>query len=160
MSPALLAATATMVPTVSTPACAPGPTQPAAANTEAVASRVTSVMPEVGCEDTPTMPTMRAATVTNSTPNTPTPAARTARCSALISPANTPGTRPATSTTKATPPSTRPPGRSRSVRSTGPAPAPPLPRTPRATATNAPAMVGSPRSTVRMPAVATAPAPM
>ncbi len=79
MSPALLAATATMVPTVSTPACAPGPTQPAVANTDAVPSSVTRAMPEVGCEDTPTMPTMRAATATNSTPNRPTPAASTAR---------------------------------------------------------------------------------
>src|SRR5512139_3938091 len=101
MSPALLAATATIVPTVSTPARALASTQPAAANTEAVPSRVTSAMPEVGCEETPTM---RAATVTNSTPNTPTPAASTARCTALISPANTPGTKPATSTTTATPP--------------------------------------------------------
>src|SRR5512139_2967695 len=106
MSPALLAATATMVPTVSTPARALASTQPAAANTDAVPSRVTSAMPEAGCEETPTMPTMRAATVTNSTPNTPTPAASTARCTALISPANTPGTKPATSTTTATPPNT------------------------------------------------------
>ncbi len=53
--------------------------QPAAANTEAMPSRVTSVMPEVGCDDTPTMPTMRAATVTNSMPKIPEPAAQMAR---------------------------------------------------------------------------------
>ena len=99
MSPALLAAIATMVPTVRTPARAPASIQPAAAKTEAVPSSVTSAMPEVGCEETPTIPTMRAATVTNSTPKTPTPAASTARCTGAMSPAKTPGTRPATSTT-------------------------------------------------------------
>ncbi len=118
MSPALLAAIATIVPTVSTPARAPGSTHPIAANTEAVPSNVTSVMPDVGCEETPTMPTMRAATATNSTPNRPTPVASTARCTKLMSPAKTPGTSPATSTTVATPPNTKDAGRSRSVRST------------------------------------------
>ena len=161
MSPALLAAIATMVPTVRTPARAPASTQPAAAKIEAVPRSVTSAMPEVGCEETPTIPTMRAATVTNSTPKTPTPAASTARCTGAMSPAKTPGTRPATSTTVATPPNTNQAGRSRSVRSTA---AGRLPlasrRRPRATARKAEAMVGSPRSTVRIPAVATAPAPM
>ncbi len=160
MSPALLAAIATMVPTVSTPARAPSSTQPAAAKIDAVPSSVTSVMPDVGCDDTPTIPTIRAATVTNSTPKKPTPAASTARCGALMSPANTPGTRPATSTTTAMPPSTNEPGRSRSVRSTVPDDVESGPCMPFATAANAPTIVGSPRSTVRMPAVATAPAPM
>ena len=71
MSPALLAAIATIVPTVSTPARAPASTQPAAAKIDAVPSSVTSAIPEVGCDDTPTMPTIRAATATNSTPNNP-----------------------------------------------------------------------------------------
>src|SRR5262245_38650662 len=103
MSPALDAAMATMVPTVSTAARAPGSVQPAAAKTDATPSSVTSVMPEVGCDDTPTMPTMRAATVTNSTPKTPTPAAQTARGRGAMSPANTPGTNPAINTTAAMP---------------------------------------------------------
>ena len=53
-----------------------GSVQPAAAKTDAMPRSVTSVMPDVGCDDTPTMPTMRAATVTNRTPKTPTPAAQ------------------------------------------------------------------------------------
>ncbi len=57
------------------------------------------------------------------------------------------------------PPKTNQPGRSRSVRARPPVCAPP-PRTPRITAANAPAIVGRFFSTVRMPAVATAPAPM
>ena len=47
---------------------------------------------------------------------------RIARCSGAMSPANTPGTRPATSTTSATPPNTKLPGRSRSVRAVAPPP--------------------------------------
>ncbi len=160
MSPALLAAIATIVPTVSTPARAPASTQPAAANTEAVPSSVTSAIPEVGCDETPTMPTMRAATATNSTPKKPTPAASTARWKGAMSPANTPGTSPATSTTVATPPKTNHEGRSRSVPLAGRGGAPAASRRrPRATAANAAHIVGSPRSTVRIPAVATAPAP-
>ena len=160
MSPALLAAIATIVPTVRTPALAPASTQPAAAKMDAVPRRVTSAMPEVGCDETPTMPTIRAATVTNSTPKTPTPAASTARCTGAMSPAKTPGTRPATSTTTATPPNTNAAGRSRSVRSAGPTVPLASRRRPRATARKAPAIVGRPRRTVRIPAVATAPAPM
>ena len=106
MSPALMAAIATIVPTVSTRGARPGPIQPAAANTEAMPSRVTSVIPEVGCDETPTIPTMRAATVTNSTPKTPTPAAQTARWQRRDPPPKTPGTSAATSTTAATPPKT------------------------------------------------------
>ena len=105
------------------------------------------------------LPTMRAATATNITPKTPTPAASTARWSGDIPPAKTPGTSPATSTTVVTPPNTNQAGRSRSVRSPV-ACAFASPRMPRATATKAANIVGSPRSTVRMPAVATAPAPM
>src|SRR5262249_61452081 len=90
------AAPATIAPTVSTAARAPGSVQPAAAKTEATPSSVTSVIPETGCEETPTIPTIRAATATNSIPKTPTPAAHTARCSGLISPAKTPGTKAAT----------------------------------------------------------------
>ena len=116
MSPALDAAIATMVPTVRTAARAPVSVQPAAAKTEATPSSVTSVMPDVGCDETPTIPTMRAATATKRTPKTPTPAAQTARGSGPMPPAKTPGTRAATRTTATMPPTTKPPGRSRSVR--------------------------------------------
>ena len=122
----------------------PASTHPAAAKTEAVPRSVTSAMPEVGWEETPTIPTIRAATVTKSTPKTPTPAASTARCSGAMSPAKTPGTSPATSTTVATPPNTNAAGRSRSVRSTGPAVPRASRRRPRATARKAPAIVGRP----------------
>ena len=79
MSPAFEAAMATTVPTVSTAARSARLVQPDAANTVAVPSKVTRAMPEVGCEVTPTMPTMRAATATKSRPKRPTPAAQTMR---------------------------------------------------------------------------------
>ena len=96
MSPALEAATATIVPTVSTAAPRRRLGPAAAAKTEATPSSVTRVIPEMGCEETPTIPTIRAATVTKRMPKTPTPAAHTARCRRSISPAKTPGTRAAT----------------------------------------------------------------
>ena len=165
MSPALDAAMATIVPTVSTAARAPGSVQPAAAKTEATPSSVTSVIPDVGCEDTPTIPTMRAATATKRTPKTPTPAAQTARWSGPRPPAKTPGTSAATSDHEydAADHERRRAGLDRSVSSrpaaTGLRSAPRA-AAPRATPRNAPAIAGSPRSTVRIPAVATAPAPM
>src|SRR5712691_4162438 len=119
MSPALDAATATMVPTVSTAARADGSVQPAAANTEATPSSVTSVMPEVGCEETPTIPTMRAATVTKRIPKRATPAAQTARGRGPIPPAKIPGTRAVTTITNRTAPTTKLPGKSRSVETAG-----------------------------------------
>ncbi len=79
MSPALDAAMATMVPMVSTAARASSEVQPKKANTDAVPSKVTSVIPEVGCELTPTSPTMRAATATKRMPKKPTPPAQTRR---------------------------------------------------------------------------------
>jgi len=56
MSPAFEAATATMVPTVSTAARAPGSVQPAAAKTAATPSSVTSVIPENGLRGDPDNP--------------------------------------------------------------------------------------------------------
>src|SRR5687768_6286738 len=102
MSPAFEAATATIVPTVKTAARAESSVHQAAAKTDATPSSVMSVIPDVGCDDTPTMPTMRAATATKRTPKTPTPAAQTARCNGVILPANTPGTIAAVSTTATT----------------------------------------------------------
>ena len=161
MSPALLAAIATIVPTVSTPARAPASTQPAAAKTDAVPSSVTSAMPDVGCDETPTMPTMRAATVTNSTPKTPTPAAQHRALQRRHVPGEDAGheagdehdDRDAAEHEAGGQVAV---GRARPRRRV----AVPRRRSPRATARKAPAIVGSPRSTVRMPAVATAPAPM
>ena len=161
MSPAFDAAIATIVPTVRTAARAAPVVQPAAAKTEATPSKVISAMPEVGCDVTPTMPTMRAATATNITPNMPTPAAQIALGTSPMPPAKMPGTRAATATTVTIVPATKLPGKSRSVLGTSAvAEFPPAFLRPRATLANAPIMVGSPRSTVRIPAVATAPAPM
>ena len=154
MSPAFDAAMATTVPTVRTAARAAPLVHSAAAKTVATPSRVTSVIPEVGCEETPTIPTMRAATATKRTPKIATPAAQTARGSGPISPEKMPGTRKQRSGTAAIAEKTNHPGRSRS-RST-----PADLRKPRATAAKAEAMVGSPRATVTIPATATAPAPM
>ena len=150
------------MPTVSTAARAPGSVQPAAANTEAMPSSVTSVMPEVGCDETPTMPTIRAATATNRMPNTPTPAAQHRPLQRAMSPANTPGTSAGDEHHDRDAAEHEAAGQVAVGALAGPASAraAPRPRRPRATARKAPAMVGSPRSTVRMPAVATAPAPM
>src|SRR5205085_4093991 len=107
--PALDAAMATIVPTVRTAARAFASVQPAAAKTVATPRSVTSAMPDVGCEETPTMPTMRAATATKRTPKIPTPAAQTARGSGPMPPAKTPGTSAQTATTDATATATKEP---------------------------------------------------
>src|SRR5262245_27006933 len=161
MSPAFEAAIATTVPTVRTAAIAPGPVHPSYANTVATPSNVTSVIPDVGCDDTPTIPTMRAATATNKSPKIPTPAAHTARCSGVSALPNTPGTSAAVAMTNATPTTITTGDRSRSVSATSAAAL--TARDPSSslnTADNAPHMVGRPAMTVRIPAVATAPAPM
>src|SRR5512138_1235784 len=163
MSPALDAATATIVPTVRTAARAAGSVQPAAAKIEATPSRVTSVMPEVGCEETPTIPTILAATVTKRRPKTATPAALTARGSGPMPPAKMPGIKAAAAITKRIAPTTKDPGRSRSDTGAAPGDLTSLRRfrgRPRTTPANAPAIVGRFLTTVSTPATATAPAPM
>ena len=164
MSPAFDAAIATIVPTVRTAARAFPSVQPAAAKSDAIAISVTSVMPDVGCEETPTMPTMRAATATKRTPKTPTPAAQTARGSGPMWPAEDPGHERGREDDERDAAEHEAAGqvavRARDA-SGGIALAPPRPpRTPFTTARNAPAIVGKFLRTVRMPAVATAPAPM
>src|SRR5262249_49665395 len=153
------AAIATIVPTVRTAARAEGSLHPAAAKTEATPRRVTSVIPDVGCEETPTIPTMRAATVTKRRPKTATPAAQTARGRGPMSPAKTPGASAATATTKAIAPSTKVPGRSRSVETATKDPAARFLESPRTTPANAPPIVGRFWTPVNKPATATAPAP-
>ena len=117
-------------------------------------------MPDVGFDDTPTIPTMRDATATNIRPKIATPAAQMARASGPMFPANTPGTRAAIRTTATMAPATNDPGRSRSVAGVLACEAPPLVPRLRATDANALTMVGMFFATVMMPAVATAPAPM
>ena len=67
----------TTVPTVRMAARAEGSVQPKATNTTETPSSVTSVMPEVGLEQTPIRPTIREETTTKATPNTATPSAAT-----------------------------------------------------------------------------------
>src|SRR3954462_8286957 len=112
MSPALEAAMATTVPAVTTAAFASGAVQPKPAKHVATPSSVISVMPEVGCDETPTRPTMRAATATKRTPKIATPAAQTARCGNERSPAKTPGTSAQVIGTNAMAVTTNQPGRS------------------------------------------------
>ena len=91
----------------------------------------------------------------------PTPAAHTARCSGVSALPNTPGTSAAVAMTNATPTTITNGGRSRSVSATSAAPL--TTRDPTSslnTADSAPHIVGRPATTVRIPAVATAPAPM
>ena len=176
MSPALEAAMATIVPTVRTAACrVRRRSSPRQRRRRPPPSSVTSVIPEAGCDDTPTMPTIRAATATNRMPNTPTPAAHTARCRGTHFAAEDPGHQAGHGHDQDDPAMTTLPGRSRSVA----LPAPRLrSRTPpfrqaandgeespghrrracRATAEMIPAVATAPRSALARPA-ASAPSP-
>lgn len=77
-------------------------------------------------------------------------------------PARIPGINASARTTRAGPAKTTHPGRSRSVRGTGPAASVPVPWRfiPWRTAASEEYMVGSARATVTIPAAATAPAPI
>src|SRR6185503_12160312 len=151
----------TTVPTVRIAARAEGSRQPQSTNTTDTPRSVTRVMPEVGFEETPISPTILEETTTNSTPKIPTPRAATRRGRKLISPASRPGTATSVATTATGTTSTTHPGTSRSVRGvSGAASAPGAPPTPRTTATRELHIVGRERTTVTMPAAATAPAPM
>ena len=108
MSPALDAATATIVPTVSTAARASGVTQPAAANTRRRAeqrherdARGRLRRDADDADDARGHGDEQHAEDPDAAPRAPRAAA------APMSPAKTPGTRPATSTTVATPPNTK-----------------------------------------------------
>src|SRR5688500_6461142 len=159
MSPAFDAAMQTTVPTVRIAARAEGSDQPKATNTTDTPSSVTSVIAEVGFDDTPMSPTMRDDTTTNATPKIATPSAATMRGTSVMLPAKSPGTATSVMTISAGMTTTTHDGTSRSVRS----PVAPLwspPRNPRTTDMNELAIVGSARTTATMPAAATAPAPM
>ena len=129
------------------------------------------VIPDTGDAELPTIPTIRAETVTNRNPKTTISSAAAMFAS---SPTCAPGTgwncRNATISTirSAEPPSTTDIGRSCSVRtgfaltSLAPAPAPLalLARRDRTPSASAEMIVGAVRSSVINPAVATAPAPI
>ena len=121
MSPALEAAMQTTVPTVRIAARAAGSVQPRATKTTDTPSSVTSVMPEVGFEETPIRPTMRDDTTTKASAEDGHARARPRgagprSCSRRAGP----GTANRVSTTATGATSTTQPGMSRSVRGTAP----------------------------------------
>ena len=72
MAPALAAATQTIAPTQSATAWYTSPVRPSATKTTQVAMIVAIVMPEIGLDEVPMMPTIREDTVTKKKPNTTT----------------------------------------------------------------------------------------
>src|SRR3954469_5561874 len=101
MSPAFDAAMQTTVPTVRIAARADGSRQPRRTKTTDTPRSVTSVMAEVGFDETPIRPTMRDDTTTKQTPKTATPMAATRRGTNAMLPANNPGTATSVITTAA-----------------------------------------------------------
>ena len=97
MSPDLLAAMATIVPTVKTATCDFISVQPAARKQSGGAQERHQRDAEVGCEETPTMPTIRAVTVTKSIPKRAMPNIETNRGMKPRSAASRPGTSTAAS---------------------------------------------------------------
>src|SRR3954451_2597507 len=92
MSPAFEAAMQTTVPTVRMAARADGSVQPHSTKTTEAPSSVTSVIAEVGFEETPISPTMRDETTTKQTPKMATPSAATRGGPKAMLPASNPGT--------------------------------------------------------------------
>jgi hypothetical protein len=129
------------------------PVQPSATNTRHVTIRVAIVIPEIGLDDVPMRPVMRDDTVTKRNPKTMTRiAARKLPCIGIF------GARARKIARSSDPTSTKIIGRSRSVRTTAPLPAPaPKPFRP---SRAEPRIVGSVRPSVMSPAASTAPAPM
>src|SRR3954452_5277621 len=162
MSPAFDAAMQTTVPTVRIAARAEGSVQPQRTKTTDAPSSVTSVIAEVGFEETPIRPTMRDETTTKQTPKIATPSAATRRGPKAMLPASNPGTPTSVMTTASGTAITIHDGTSRSVRGAVSPSAieTPLRRRPRMTAANELAIVGSALITATIPAAATAPAPM
>src|SRR6185437_4014213 len=161
VSPAFDAAMQTTPPTVIASAPKAGAVQPLTRKTAAVAISVAIVMPDTGDADEPTMPTMRAETVTNKNPKT------TIRIDAARfapQPTCAPGTglntrnRNISTASTALPPKTTLGGRSCSMREGFAAPSLAAPFF--KPCVSALTMVGSVRISVISPDAATAPAPI
>src|SRR5437762_2563081 len=99
MSPAFDAAMQTTVPTVRIAARADGSRQPRSTKTTETPSSVTSVIAEVGFEETPIRPTMRDDTTTKQTPKIATAIAAMRRGPNAMLPAKSPGTATSVTTT-------------------------------------------------------------
>ncbi len=161
MSPEFAAAMQTTPPMVMASAPKAGAVQPLTRKMAEVAMRVAMVMPETGEADEPTMPTMRAETVTKRNPKTTMSSAAAALARG---PTYAPGTglnwrkRNISRMRTALPPKTTMGGRSCSVRSGSAAASLLVPL--RKPCVSALKIVGSVRMRVMSPAAATAPAPM
>src|SRR4030081_345969 len=101
MSPAFDAAIQTTVPTVRIAARAEGSVQPHNTKTTDAPRSVTSVIAEVGFDETPIKPTMREETTTKQTPKIATPSDATRRGPSPMFPASNPGTATSVITTAA-----------------------------------------------------------
>src|ERR1700693_78051 len=156
VAPALAAATQTIAPTHSATAWYTSPVRPSATNTTHVAMIVAIVMPEIGFDDVPMIPTMREDTVTKKNPNTTTRSPMTSEPGK--GPCGKPGRTVMRRARTMEPMTTTPMPRSLSVRLTllPSAPAPNYLTDSR----NADTIVGSVLTRVMTPAQATAPAPM
>ena len=156
VAPAFAAAMHTSAPTQRATGWNTSPVRPMRTKTTHVPMSVAIVMPEIGFEDVPMIPTIRDETVTKKNPKT------TIRADMRSDPGNGPCGKPGRtammSARTAEPTSTKPIGRSSSVRIFFAAPAPP-PNDFR-DSRKAPTMVGIVLTSVMTPAHATAPAPM
>ncbi len=142
----------TTAPTTSASGAHVSPTRPIATKIVHVRINVAIVIPEIGLEELPIRPVMRADTVTKKKPKRIVKiAARKLPCVGSF------GATSRNTKSSAVPPRTTDIGRSRSVRSTDAVPPRPKSFTP---SRNDDRMRGSVRASVMMPEASTAPAPM
>ncbi len=161
MSPAIEAAMATTAPIDSAATLPVSSVQPSATKMRLVPSSVAMVIPEVGFDVTPTSPTMRLDTVTKKKAKIATSSAPSTRTENDSMNPKTCGATARNRTTVSTPIPTKLSGRSSSVRLIA---APTVvasrrARSPRSPSLNEVMIIGVERSSVVIPAVATAPAP-
>src|SRR5262249_8605166 len=156
VAPALAAATQTIAPTQSATAWYTSPVRPRATNTTQVAMIVAIVIPEIGFEEVPMIPTMREETVTKKNPNTTTSSPITSEPG--NGPCGKPGRIVMSSARTIEPTTTIPIPRSCSVRAVPPF-SPPAPKD-LIDSRKAETIVGMVLISVITPTHATAPAPM
>src|SRR3989442_570059 len=153
MSPAFEAAMQTTVPTVRIAARAEGSRHPSATKTTETPNNVTSVIADVGFDETPIKPTILEETTTKQIPKIATPSAAINRAMKGMLPARRFGTATRVTITAIGTTTTTQPGTSRSVRSSDAAVVDDA-RSPLTTARNDVTIVGSARATATRPAAA------
>jgi len=151
--PPLLAAIPTMAAVVSAMKRSAGEVQPSTRKRRQVESSVATVIPEVGLEELPISPVMRAETVTKKNPST-----RTSSAERRLTWSG--GEHQTAQKRSSVPPTTTVIGRSRSVLGTFTSWPWRVARKVRTLRRNAPTMAGMERIRLIRPPVATAPAPM